>query len=288
MTDRVYTNLTITSGNLITKNIQCSAGLTCGNINASDVTIGNLTVTGFTTTVNVTEQNVVDTNITTGTLNATGITAGNINFTGNLYQNGVAYQGSQWTTTSGNVSYTSGSIIGTSVSASNMISTSQTTGTLVASSGITSGNINFTGNLYKNGALYSPSASPVYGIYPASGIPSTNNDTNISSYFGTTTAMSGLVKSSTGWTNSSGSTMVLQISYNFPVVTSNNNNFMRIAIRINGAGDYIPFQIYIPSNGQTALNSGIIILNNGKYFEVDSTRTTFNSGTGTLYVNVLH
>ena len=225
MTDRVYTNLTITSGNLITKNIQCSAGLTCGNINASDVTIGNLTVTGFTTTVNVTEQNVVDTNITTGSLNATGITAGNINFTGSLYQ---------------------------------------------------------------NGALYSPGASPVYGIYPASSLPSTNNPTNISGYFGTTTAMSGLVKSSTGWTNSSGSTMVLQISYNFPSVISNNGNYMRISITKNGGGEYIPYYLYEPSNFSTALNSGIIILNNGEYFQVDSLRTTFNSGTGTLYVNVLH
>ena len=64
---------------------------TLGSLRASDVTVGNLTVTGFTTTVNVTEQNVVDTNITTGSLNATGITAGNINFTGSLYQNGAAY-----------------------------------------------------------------------------------------------------------------------------------------------------------------------------------------------------
>jgi hypothetical protein len=91
MTDRVYTNLTITSGSLITKNVQISNGLTCSNINASNVTIGNLIVTGSTITVNVTEQNVVDTNITTGSLNATGITAGNINFTGSLTQNGAVY-----------------------------------------------------------------------------------------------------------------------------------------------------------------------------------------------------
>jgi hypothetical protein len=225
MTDRVYTNLTITSGSLITKNIQCSDGLTSSNINASNVTIGNLVVTGTTITVNVTEQNVVDTNITTGSLNATGITAGNINFTGSLYQ---------------------------------------------------------------NGALYSPSASPNYGIYPGSFSSSTNNTTNISSSFGTTTALSGLVLSSTGWTNTSGSTMVLQISYNFPDVISNNGNSMKISITINGAGDYIPFQIYNPTNGLTVSSSGIIILNNGEYFSVNSRRTTFSSGNGTLYVNVLH
>ena len=101
MTDRVYTNLTITSGSLITKNVQISNGLTCSNINASNVTIGNLIVTGSTITVNVTEQNVVDTNITTGSLNATGITAGNINFTGSLTQNGAVFGAS--TTGSGNV-----------------------------------------------------------------------------------------------------------------------------------------------------------------------------------------
>ena len=51
----------------------------------------------MTTTVNVTESNVVDTNITAGTLNATGITTGNINFTGNLYQNGSLYSpGATW------------------------------------------------------------------------------------------------------------------------------------------------------------------------------------------------
>jgi hypothetical protein len=228
MIDRVYTNLTITSGNLITNNIQCSAGLTSSNINASNVTIGNLVVTGTTITVNVTEQNVVDTNITTGSLDATGITAGNINFTGNLYQ---------------------------------------------------------------NGAVYSPSASPNYGIYPGTFTGTnnpTNNPTNISSGFGTTTAMSGLVLSSTGWTNTSGSTMVLQISYNFPMVTSNNGNYLGIYITINGNGEYITFYLSSPSSPHTLSSSGIIILNNGAYFSVNSIRSTFNSGNGTLYVNVLH
>lgn len=51
--------------------------------------------------MNVTEQNVVDTNITTGSLNATGITAGNLNVTGSIYQNGAVFGAS--TTGSGNV-----------------------------------------------------------------------------------------------------------------------------------------------------------------------------------------
>ena len=75
------------------------------------------------------------THISTGTLQApSGITVGNINFTGSLYQNGAAYLGSQWTTTSGNVSYTSGSVVATNVEA-----TSVSTGTLQAPDGITVG-----------------------------------------------------------------------------------------------------------------------------------------------------
>ena len=46
-----------------------------------------------------------------GTLKANDITVGNINFTGNLFQNGSAYLGSQWTTTAGNtLTYTSGNV----------------------------------------------------------------------------------------------------------------------------------------------------------------------------------
>jgi hypothetical protein len=46
-----------------------------------------------------------------GTIKSGDITVGNINFTGNLFQNGSAYLGSQWTTTSGNtLTYTSGNV----------------------------------------------------------------------------------------------------------------------------------------------------------------------------------
>jgi hypothetical protein len=69
-----------------------------------------------------------------GDIQATGITVSNINITGNIYQNGSTYQGSQWTTTSGNVSYTSGSVVAT-----NLVSTSATTSSLLATTGITAG-----------------------------------------------------------------------------------------------------------------------------------------------------
>ena len=41
----------------------------------------------------------------------------------------------------------------------NIINTNISTGTLNASSGLTTGNINFTGSLYQNGVLYNPSSS---------------------------------------------------------------------------------------------------------------------------------
>lgn len=92
---------------------------TSGNLS---YTSGNVVVTGL-----------VSNNSSLGTINSTGLTTGNINFTGNLYQNGTAYLGSQWTTTNGNLSYTTGNVIMNS---------------------ITTANINFTGSLYQNGISY--------------------------------------------------------------------------------------------------------------------------------------
>ena len=70
-----------------------------------------------------------------------GITVGNINITGNIFQNNNPYIASQWTTTSGNtLSYTSGNVV-------------ISNGTLLVSE-LTTGNINFTGTLSQNGLPY--------------------------------------------------------------------------------------------------------------------------------------
>ena len=108
----------------------------------------------------------VATNISSSSLNVNGLTAGNINFTGNLYKNGALYISSQWSTgTGGNLSYTDGNIginttapsynldVNGTTRSVNIISTNVTVSTLNVT-GLTAGNINFTGNLYQNGSLY--------------------------------------------------------------------------------------------------------------------------------------
>jgi hypothetical protein len=95
-------NTTICTGTVI---------VTAGSIRASfnSHTIGSLVTTGGNVGIGTTAPGSrLEVN---GTLKANDITVGNINFTGNLFQNGTAYLGSQWTTTAGNtLTYTSGNV----------------------------------------------------------------------------------------------------------------------------------------------------------------------------------
>ena len=115
--------------------------------------------------------NIISTNITTTNLLGTSITTTNINVTGNIYQNGSLYVSSSWNQyTNGNLVYTTGNVgIATSSPEysfdvngtgrlTNVISTNSTTNTLNATD-ITTGNINFTGNLYQNGQIYTSNTS---------------------------------------------------------------------------------------------------------------------------------
>ncbi|NDA64677.1 MAG: hypothetical protein EBX50_22000, partial [Chitinophagia bacterium] len=100
---------------------------------ASSVTSGNIGVSGTISAGThvgtlMSSASIGASGATIGTLYVTGITAGNINFTGNLYQNGSLYtaQGgsgggsSQWTTTNGNISYTSGSVVASNLVTNNI------------------------------------------------------------------------------------------------------------------------------------------------------------------------
>lgn len=155
------------------------------------ITTGITTGGLFTTSAII--PDIQNTNISTGVLIASnGLTAGNINFTGSLYNNGVAYIGSsQWTTTAGNISYTSGSIVardavftnvtyanailtnatinnfsfGTNVTVNNLLATnlnlgvsSMYSGSFVASNNVTSAT-NITGFSFSNANIRSFNAS---------------------------------------------------------------------------------------------------------------------------------
>ena len=159
--------ITIMGGASIFKSLLVGGNI---GINTSNPTV-HLDVNGSgnfinTNSTNSTITNLISTNITSSSIITTNITTSNINFTGNIYQNGSLYVSSQWTSFNNNIAYTTGSVgIATTAPAytldvagtgrfTNIISTASTTNTLQATD-ITTGNINFTGNLYQNGALYS-------------------------------------------------------------------------------------------------------------------------------------
>lgn len=118
-----FTN-SLTAGNLFANNFTVSSifattltvgtllmttGITSPNIFVTNLTSTNAVITNSTTT-SARVTNEVATNISTSTLNAGGLTAGNINFTGSLYQNGSLYISSQWTTFGTNLAYTTGNV----------------------------------------------------------------------------------------------------------------------------------------------------------------------------------
>jgi hypothetical protein len=104
MTNSTITNSVVTN-NVVTNDITTNSTTT--NLYLTNGTISNLNV------LDATVSNINSQNITTSSIIAdNGITAGNINFTGSLYQNGSLYINSQWIGTTGNLLYygTSGSV----------------------------------------------------------------------------------------------------------------------------------------------------------------------------------
>ena len=133
-----------------------------------------------------------------------------------------------------------------------------TTGTLVVTgnsslNGITAGNINFTGNLYQNGSLFSASSSPVYGIYNQSSgtTGSVGNYYNLAPYMTTSTAMSGVTLSSSGWTNNSGTTLIVQLSYVISLSGSVVSCLSPIGTSYSSSASMSALGIYVWTNGTT-------------------------------------
>jgi fibronectin-binding autotransporter adhesin len=121
--------------------------LALGNSN----TIGSIFTTGGNVGINTTAPQF-NLHVNGSTFISGGITTGNINFTGNLFQNGQTYISSQWLSgTGGSLSYTNGNVgIATTAPQFNL----HVVGSSFISDGITTGNINFTGSLFQNGQPY--------------------------------------------------------------------------------------------------------------------------------------
>lgn len=124
----------ISTSNLITSHATIPTIMMTGSLHATHTnnTIANIFTTNGNVGIGTTAPNSrLEVN---GTIKSGDITVGNINFTGSLYQNGLAYLGSQWTTTSGNtITYTSGNVIVNSGLTSSF--NSNTIGSLVTTGG---------------------------------------------------------------------------------------------------------------------------------------------------------
>ena len=137
----------ITSSSLYATNANVTTATvaTLLNTNAISTNISSSTLTlstGLTSgTAKITD--ISNTNASIGTLNVTALTAGNINFTGTLYENGTPYVNSQWTTgTGGNLSYTNGNV---GINTTAPEATLDVRGTIKVSTGLTAANLNVSG-----------------------------------------------------------------------------------------------------------------------------------------------
>jgi hypothetical protein len=128
---------------------------------------GNVIIAGTSNSASVSSGNIYSTNISTATLNiSNGLTTGNINFTGILSQNGTPYVNSQWIGTSGTTLYynTSGTAlvgIGTSNPSYNLDVVGSIHSDNAIFTSLTSNNIYFTGEIYKNGLIYGGSTGGI-------------------------------------------------------------------------------------------------------------------------------
>ena len=161
-----YDNTNINNVSKMTVGSIVSGVINSTNISSINASLGSL----YSSTINTGSHN--STIISAGSINATGITVGK------LYGNVVA------------TSISSSNYVGSFVSSGSIGASGITTGALYASSvsaaslylsgGITTNNINFTGSLYQNGALYSGGGGGACGgsFNAANNVTSPSNITN--------------------------------------------------------------------------------------------------------------
>ena len=171
---------TATIGTVVATNVSATnetvSSLLATNISASNITVTNTLITDATVTGTlilgnslkaVSNSNTVGSIFTTGGNVGISNTApsydldvtGDINLTGTLYQNGAPFSTSQWTGSVGStISYTSGNV--------NVVNATFTTGGNVGIGNTApnydldvTGDVNFTGDLYKNGTIIGLSPS---------------------------------------------------------------------------------------------------------------------------------
>jgi hypothetical protein len=157
---------------------------TGSTLQVSSATVSNVKLTNVSGS-SATFTNGTFTNVTGGTLNVGNLTTGNINFTGTLYQNGVAYMSGQWTNTAGSaIVYTSGNV----VVSNSLIATSNTNtiGSIITTGGNVGINVSnpsyklhVSGDAYVSGNI-SSSNIKLTGDVNASGVNVTNvTSTNV-------------------------------------------------------------------------------------------------------------
>jgi hypothetical protein len=285
----------ITSSNANVTNLTASL-INGTNINATTLTAGTL-VTSNVNVTTLTTSSLISTGISTGTLQApNGITVGNINFTGSLYQNGVAYLGSQWTTTSGNVSYTSGSVVATDVNA-----TTLTAGTLVSSNAnvtnLTAANVYFgtvassfiASNIITGGSLSLSGDLVVGGTLTTVNITTTNlTDVNIST--GTLNASSSTI-SNVLFTNISSSSVIVSnanaTTLTAGTLVSSNANATTLSAGTLVASNAILSDLTNGNFINTTMSSGTLVASNanaitltaGTLVASNANATTLTAGT---------
>ena len=273
LNNTVITNFTGESVNIMSGTIGSMYSLNSSSLNSI---ITNLTATNLITTT-ATIPSMTSINITTSSLVASsGITAGNINFTGSLYQNGSLYTSSQWIGTSGtSLFYGSTGSVFVGIGTTNPQYTLDVNGTGRFVSGISTGTLTVTNNLN----MYSSVFHNTYGSYltnsTSNGLiySSVVSGPNLYGVGGGTLGYNGNV-SVISW-NSSGNVGINTTSqtYNLDVIGS---------MRVSG-GMYLTTPLFIndtsnPSNVTGAgLNmSGDILLAGGTVGNLFWTNTSLN------------